>query len=408
MFGTKIKDTFAFALIGSAALAASRGLANAYCAAQGQVTSYEWIDAFAVGGVTSSTGNNNGYLEVSNPSFALDAGGSYGLTLSAGYGWGSYSERWAVWIDLDQNGAFDGYELLYQGSGHGTLSGTLDIPADALAGETTLRVAMRYGSSPSACGTFTYGEVEDYDVTLTAAGPVATTTTVGFDAPIDERLVVIGNFIRNGVATNSYNFFYPGGAPQRQVTLDADAGTEIGWTAVIYPAYGEDLAPVACSTEEGSVCFTAAGAVGETVTFSTDTLWTPPDNDQVIDFEDAFGGSSYAPGPSVDIDGVTFTTTAPYFYNPTGGPFGSDYLGFGGGTHELTFSAPASSISFDAAGGCTNCTQTVTVTADGVPVDTFDVDYGVITPVTVSLPSGTMTVGFDRNFKIDDLAIDYE
>jgi hypothetical protein len=29
-----------------------------------------------------------------------------------------------------------------------------------------MRVAMRYGSTPTACGSFSYGEVEDYTVSI--------------------------------------------------------------------------------------------------------------------------------------------------------------------------------------------------------------------------------------------------
>jgi hypothetical protein len=28
-----------------------------------------------------------------------------------------------------------------------------------------MRIAMKYGGAPAACGTFSYGEVEDYTVT---------------------------------------------------------------------------------------------------------------------------------------------------------------------------------------------------------------------------------------------------
>ena len=41
------------------------------------------------------------------------------------------------------------------------------IPQTALVGATRLRVAMRYGGTAYACGTFTWGEVEDYAATIT-------------------------------------------------------------------------------------------------------------------------------------------------------------------------------------------------------------------------------------------------
>ncbi len=54
------------------------------------------------------------------------------------------------------------------------MSGTLSIPADATPITTRLRVVMKYtdaadndGLAPTACGTFGYGETEDYTLTVT-------------------------------------------------------------------------------------------------------------------------------------------------------------------------------------------------------------------------------------------------
>jgi hypothetical protein len=134
-----------------------------YCASKGNTSSYEWIQQVTVAGTVRSSGNNAGYANfTSNPAIAL-ARGANTIALQAG---GGYSESWRVWIDFNHDSAFSDSEIVYTGSGAGTLSSSITVPASALAGNTRMRISMKYGSSPTACETFTYGEVEDYTVSI--------------------------------------------------------------------------------------------------------------------------------------------------------------------------------------------------------------------------------------------------
>ena len=74
-----------------------------------------------------------------------------------------------AWIDLNKDGDFldAGEEVYSSGRALSTVaSGNLTVPADAPAGKTRLRIAMRYNAAPVPCGSFNYGEVEDYSVRL--------------------------------------------------------------------------------------------------------------------------------------------------------------------------------------------------------------------------------------------------
>ena len=75
-----------------------------------------------------------------------------------------------MWIDYNQSGIFDASEYTYLGSGNGsTVSSSITIPGTAMAGTTKMRVRVRWSSSianTDACTGFTYGEAEDYNVTL--------------------------------------------------------------------------------------------------------------------------------------------------------------------------------------------------------------------------------------------------
>lgn len=137
--------------------------APGYCASKGNTSSYEWIQQVMVAGQTRSSGNNGGYANfTSNPAITL-ARGTNSITLTKG---GSYSEYWRIWIDFNGDSSFSDSEIVYSGFSSGSPTGTITVPASAPASSTRMRISMKYGASPTACETFTYGEVEDYTVTI--------------------------------------------------------------------------------------------------------------------------------------------------------------------------------------------------------------------------------------------------
>lgn len=138
-----------------------------YCTSKGNNSNYEYIDRIVLGSIDNTSGNNNGYADYRSLSTNLSRSGSTTMTLKPGFPGSTYTEYWRVWIDLNQDGDFnDSGELRLQGSGTSTLTGPLSIPSGAVNGSTTMRVSMKYGSYPTPCETFTYGEVEDYTVNI--------------------------------------------------------------------------------------------------------------------------------------------------------------------------------------------------------------------------------------------------
>ena len=125
--------------------------------------------------ISTANANYTDYTDLST--LTLVAGNSYPVSLTPGFPGGSYSEYFKVWIDYNANGTFDEpAELAYDaGSGsQNTVTGTITVPAAAALapGSTRMRVGMAYvgifgaGAPPTSCGTFGYGEVEDYCVNL--------------------------------------------------------------------------------------------------------------------------------------------------------------------------------------------------------------------------------------------------
>ena len=146
-----------------------------YCTSGGTNVNFEYIDLVSIGGINNVTGANGGYGDFTNLVGGLPYG-SNTIVVSAGFSSTTYTESWRVWIDFNQNGTFETSERVVNGSSSngGNLSNTFTVPTSALAGNTRMRVSMKWNGAATACQTFTYGEVEDYTVNVgSATGIVA-------------------------------------------------------------------------------------------------------------------------------------------------------------------------------------------------------------------------------------------
>jgi len=85
----------------------------------------------------------------------------------------TYRNSCAVWIDYNQNGNFEATERVYVSAtatqGPHTETGNVFIPSTALLGNTLMRVVNVETNFPNTiqpCGTYAYGETEDYLVNI--------------------------------------------------------------------------------------------------------------------------------------------------------------------------------------------------------------------------------------------------
>ncbi len=146
------------------------GGGNGHCNAGGINSTNHYINACGFGTISNTSGNNGGYHDYTNQCTTVDAGTSYPLQLTPGFGNGKpHKVYWTVWIDYNMDGDFyDNYEFVAYGCGNKTLSGTVTIPYGVWNGTTTMRVSMKLGGyATDPCETFLYGETEDYCVTIT-------------------------------------------------------------------------------------------------------------------------------------------------------------------------------------------------------------------------------------------------
>ncbi|MBG6131743.1 hypothetical protein IWQ47_003515 [Aquimarina sp. EL_43] len=151
-----------------------------YCDSNGKSVSDEYISRVQLGTIdNSSTGSTGGYGDYTSVSTTLSKGASNTITITPTWSGTVYSEGYSVWIDYNQDGDFaDADEQVWSkaASKDTPVSGSFTIPSSAKNGNTRMRVSMKYNGIPTACESFSYGEVEDYTITVGTGGSDPTCT----------------------------------------------------------------------------------------------------------------------------------------------------------------------------------------------------------------------------------------
>ena len=149
------------------------GGAVTYCASKGNSVADEWISRVQFGSINQSSGANGGYADFTSASTSIARGASATIIITPAWSGTTYNEGYAVFIDFNKDGDFtDAGETVYTRSATSStsISGNISIPTSAATGTTRMRVAMKYNGIPTACETFSYGEVEDYTINITSGG----------------------------------------------------------------------------------------------------------------------------------------------------------------------------------------------------------------------------------------------
>jgi len=124
---------------------------------------------------TSNATSNNLYTDFTFlPAQVLLKGQSYPISVTQINSAGFYTCRIVVYIDFNQNGVFEvvgekidlGYTT--NALGGNTKSGTILVPLTAISGTTRMRIVLQEGGTAvsNPCGTYTWGETEDYLVQI--------------------------------------------------------------------------------------------------------------------------------------------------------------------------------------------------------------------------------------------------
>ncbi|MGL2962453.1 reprolysin-like metallopeptidase [Flavobacterium sp. RSB2_4_14] len=181
-----------------------------YCVSKGNSTADEFINRVQLGTINNLSGNNGGYGNFTSLTTNLVRNTSNSIIITPGWTATTYSEAYRVWIDYNQDGDFldTGEQVFNRNRTTATpISGSFTVPTTALIGQTRMRVSMKYNASPTSCETFSYGEVEDYTVNITATARIEeNNTTISFNLYPNP---VKGDFlnISNLEMTSNYRIF---------------------------------------------------------------------------------------------------------------------------------------------------------------------------------------------------------
>ncbi|WP_262147398.1 reprolysin-like metallopeptidase [Chryseobacterium foetidum] len=150
------------------------GTSVSYCSAISTNTSDERIGNVKFGTINNTSTGTAGYENFTAISTNVTRGTAYTVSITPVWTSTKYNEAYAVYIDYNKDGDFtDSGELVWTKTGSQTspVTGSITIPASASLGTTRMRVMMQYNSVPSSsCGSYTYGQVEDYTLNIVSSG----------------------------------------------------------------------------------------------------------------------------------------------------------------------------------------------------------------------------------------------
>lgn len=145
-----------------------------YCTTGGENANDEVINRFVMNDIDNTSGSDGGYGDYTALSTDLNRDQTVNLSIYPLWTGDQYNEGYSVWIDYNGDGDFeDADEQVFTANPAqaNPTTGSFIVPSDAPVGATRLRVSMQYNAIPaSACGTFNYGETEDYTINIINAG----------------------------------------------------------------------------------------------------------------------------------------------------------------------------------------------------------------------------------------------
>jgi len=137
--------------------------------------------------INNTSEKPSGYSNYTDISTNINRNNAYNLTVHVNTD-GDYTATTKVWIDWNQNCSFNDAGEMYDlgdttnGTNKPTLNSglSINVPATALLGNTTMRVSTKYkgDGQPTSCENGFDGEVEDYMLTIM---PTLAVETFGFD-----------------------------------------------------------------------------------------------------------------------------------------------------------------------------------------------------------------------------------
>jgi hypothetical protein len=150
----------------------------AYCASNATSTIDSMISNVTFNTINNTTSACASYTDFTGISTTVIKSSIYNLTIAKNDcdGGTNYTGRFAAWIDWNQNGTFEAGEQVLTDAvaSVGPITIPVTIPIGALTGPTRMRCIFNESGAPTSCGTYNWGETEDYTIIVIDATPCTT------------------------------------------------------------------------------------------------------------------------------------------------------------------------------------------------------------------------------------------
>lgn len=181
-FTVKAKNALGNTTVSNIASVTTGAVTNtlSYCPATANYASFERIGNVKFGTINNTSTGTAGYEDFTSVSTNVTKGSTYPITVKPVWISSAFKEGYSVYIDYNRNGSFTSDELAWTeaGTANSPVSGNITIPASAVSGATRMRIIMKQGSAPlSPCGSYPYGQVEDYTLHIVSPATGKNTDT---------------------------------------------------------------------------------------------------------------------------------------------------------------------------------------------------------------------------------------
>ena len=212
--------------------AASGGTTSlSYCTSKGTSQAYEYIKLVQLGNINRTSGADGGYYNGTAISTSVAAGSSQTISYQTGFTGSGYAEYFRIYADWNQNGVFtDAGEQLVSSTNTAIVttvrSASFTVPTTAKNGPTRLRVVMSDNSATNSCGSYSYGETEDYTISVTGGTLTAPATLTGGSTSNEARVLSM----YPNPATDVLNLMLTENAPITSVVVTDLRGARVAGT----------------------------------------------------------------------------------------------------------------------------------------------------------------------------------
>jgi|GEM_PF-497065 len=268
-----------------------------------------YMTSVVLGGTTLSSNSScssGGFTFSPSPIKSLVQGQATNFTVQLS---GYYNlAQLAIWVDLNKDSQFQSNEKLYTTTTgqQQAFTGNITIPTTATNGQTRMRIIVNFSSAPTnPCGSYTYGETEDYYVNITCPAPTAYNVTgggsfcstgtgvavglsgsqTGVSYQLKRDNVAVGAAVSGTGAALDFGVQTVAGVYTVNATPTGCSATAMSGSATVAVvsaptlAFSSSVNPTACGGSNGSIVFSTTNVSNGTYSVSfTSTATLGPQN----------------------------------------------------------------------------------------------------------------------------------